>query len=41
MFRHGTAESAFIAAVAAWLVFEFVMRVRQARLASALVPGVW
>ena len=29
IFRHGAAEAAFVAAVAAWLVFEFVMRVRQ------------
>jgi protein-S-isoprenylcysteine O-methyltransferase Ste14 len=29
IFRHGVAETAFIAAVAVWAVFEFVMRVRQ------------
>ena len=29
IFRHGAAETAFIAAVAVWAVFEFVMRVRQ------------
>jgi len=29
VFRHGTAETAFAVAVAAWALFEFVMRVRQ------------
>jgi protein-S-isoprenylcysteine O-methyltransferase Ste14 len=29
VFRHGAAETAFTVAVAAWAVFEFVMRVRQ------------
>jgi hypothetical protein len=29
VFRHGTAETAFAVAVAAWAAFEFVMRVRQ------------
>ena len=29
IFRHGAAETAFIAAVAVWAVFEFAMRVRQ------------
>jgi len=29
IFRHGVAEAAFIASVAVWAVFEFVMRVRQ------------
>jgi protein-S-isoprenylcysteine O-methyltransferase Ste14 len=29
IFRHGAAETAFIVAFAVWLVFEFVMRVRQ------------
>jgi protein-S-isoprenylcysteine O-methyltransferase Ste14 len=29
VFRHGAAEVAFTVALAAWLVFEFVMRVRQ------------
>lgn len=29
IFRHGAAGAAFTVAVAAWLVFEFVMRVRQ------------
>ncbi len=29
VFRHGAAGAAFTAAVAAWLVFELVMRVRQ------------
>jgi len=30
VFRHGAAETAFTVAVAAWAVFELVMRVRQA-----------
>jgi protein-S-isoprenylcysteine O-methyltransferase Ste14 len=34
IFRHGAAETAFIVAVAAWAVFEFVMRVRQRLRAS-------
>ena len=34
IFRHGAAEAAFTVAVAAWLVFEFVMRMRQRRRAS-------
>ncbi len=34
IFRHGPAAAAFTAAVAAWLVFEFVMRVRQRRRAG-------
>jgi protein-S-isoprenylcysteine O-methyltransferase Ste14 len=34
VFRHGAAETAFTVALAAWLVFEFVMRVRQ-RMRSA------
>jgi protein-S-isoprenylcysteine O-methyltransferase Ste14 len=29
VFRHGAAETAFTVALAVWLVFEFVMRVRQ------------
>ena len=29
VFRHGAAETAFTVALAAWLVFEFVMRLRQ------------
>jgi protein-S-isoprenylcysteine O-methyltransferase Ste14 len=29
VFQHGAAEAAFTVAVVAWLVFEFVMRVRQ------------
>ncbi len=29
VFRHGAAEAAFSVALAVWLVFEFVMRVRQ------------
>ena len=33
MFRHGAAETAFIALVAVWAVFELVMRVRQRLLA--------
>ena len=32
--RHGTAGTAFIVAVAAWAVFELVMRVRQRLRAS-------
>ena len=34
IFRHGPAGSAFAAAVAVWLIFEFVMRIRQRRQAS-------
>jgi hypothetical protein len=34
IFRQGAAEVAFNVAVAAWLVFEFVMRVRQRLRAS-------
>ena len=34
IFRHGAAETAFVAAVAVWAVFEFVMRVRQRLRAS-------
>ncbi len=34
IFRHGPAAAAFTAAVAAWLVFEFVMRARQRRRAG-------
>lgn len=34
IFRHGPAAAAFTAAVAAWLVFEFVMRIRQRRRAG-------
>jgi len=34
IFRHGAAETAFIVALAAWLVFEAVMRVRQRLLSS-------
>jgi protein-S-isoprenylcysteine O-methyltransferase Ste14 len=34
IFRHGPAATAFTVAVAAWLIFEFVMRVRQRRQAS-------
>jgi protein-S-isoprenylcysteine O-methyltransferase len=34
LFRHGLAGAAFTAAVAAWLVFEFVMRIRQRRRAG-------
>jgi protein-S-isoprenylcysteine O-methyltransferase Ste14 len=34
IFRHGPAGAAFTAAVAAWLVFEFVMRIRQRRRAG-------
>jgi hypothetical protein len=34
VFRHGAAEVAFNVAVVAWLVFEFVMRVRQRLRAS-------
>ena len=29
VFRHGAAEAAFTIALAVWLAFEFVMRVRQ------------
>jgi len=29
IFRHDAAETAFIAALAVWVVFEFVMRVRR------------
>jgi protein-S-isoprenylcysteine O-methyltransferase Ste14 len=35
IFRPGPAATAFTVAVAAWLVFEFVMRARQRRQASA------
>jgi protein-S-isoprenylcysteine O-methyltransferase Ste14 len=38
VFRHGGAETAFIVALAAWVVFEFVMRVRQ-RLRSSGPPA--
>ena len=34
IFRHGPAGAAFTAAVAAWLVFEFVMRIHQRRRAD-------
>jgi protein-S-isoprenylcysteine O-methyltransferase Ste14 len=34
IFRPGAAGAAFTAAVAAWLIFEFVMRARQRRLAG-------
>lgn len=34
IFRHGPAGAAFTAAVAAWLVFEFVMRIHQRRRAG-------
>ncbi len=34
IFRQGAAEAAFVAAMAAWLVFEAVMRVRQGRRAG-------
>jgi protein-S-isoprenylcysteine O-methyltransferase Ste14 len=34
VYRHGGAETVFIVALAAWLVFEFVMRVRQRLRAS-------
>jgi protein-S-isoprenylcysteine O-methyltransferase Ste14 len=34
VYRHGAAETVFIVALATWLVFEFVMRVRQRMLAS-------
>jgi protein-S-isoprenylcysteine O-methyltransferase Ste14 len=37
VFRHGAAEAAFTVAVAVWVVFEFVMRVRQ-RLRSGAPP---
>ena len=40
-FRHGPAETAFAVAAVAWLVFEFVMRIRQrvlARGSAALDP---
>ena len=39
IFRHGAAETAFIVAVAAWVVFEFVMRMRQRLRASG--PPAW
>ena len=39
VFRHGAAEVAFIVAVAAWLVFETVMRVRQGLRARG--PAAW
>ena len=39
VFQHGAAETAFIVALAAWLVFEFVMRVRQRLQASG--PPTW
>jgi protein-S-isoprenylcysteine O-methyltransferase Ste14 len=38
IFRQGPAESAFTAAVAVWLVFEFVMRIRQRRQAGGRAP---
>jgi protein-S-isoprenylcysteine O-methyltransferase Ste14 len=38
VFRHGPAEVAFAIALAAWLLFEFVMRVRQ-RLRAAGPPS--
>jgi protein-S-isoprenylcysteine O-methyltransferase Ste14 len=38
VFRHGAAEWAFIVAVAAWLVFELVMRVRQFQRAEGPPP---
>ena len=34
IFRQGPAGAAFTAAVAVWLIFEFVMRIRQRRQAS-------
>ena len=34
IFRHGPAGAAFTAAVAAWLVFELVMRIRERRRAA-------
>ena len=39
IFRHGPAATAFTAAVAAWLVFEFVMRARQRRQAGRPAPA--
>jgi len=39
VFRHGAAEMAFIVSLAAWLVFEFVMRARQRLRASG--PPAW
>ena len=39
VFRHGAAETAFIVSLAAWLVFEFVMRARQRLRASG--PPAW
>ena len=39
VFRHGVAEVAFTVALAAWLVFEFVMRVRQRLRSSG--PPTW
>jgi hypothetical protein len=34
IFRHGSAETVFNVAVGAWLVFEFMMRIRQGMRAS-------
>jgi protein-S-isoprenylcysteine O-methyltransferase Ste14 len=39
IFRQGPAATAFTAAVAAWLVFEFVMRARQRRQAGRPAPA--
>jgi protein-S-isoprenylcysteine O-methyltransferase Ste14 len=39
IFRHGAAGTAFVIAVAAWAVFEFVMRVRQRLRARG--PAAW
>lgn len=41
VFRHGVAEVAFIVAVAFWVVFEFVMRVRQRLLADGPPSQDW
>ncbi len=39
VFRPGAAETAFLAVLAAWLVFELVMRVRQRQLARGATGG--
>ncbi len=39
IFRQGPAGAAFTAAVAVWLVFEFVMRIRQRRQAGGPAPA--
>jgi protein-S-isoprenylcysteine O-methyltransferase Ste14 len=39
VFRHGAAEAAFTVALAVWLVFEFVMRVRQRMRATGAASG--